>query len=66
MEIKISILWETMKSKESLSYVDTNGNYYIYCTTEAPNIEYSCVLQKDKSEAEDFEDNFKDSATALI
>lgn len=63
--IAITLSWDLMKGKGlPMKYTEANGNYYIYCSSESAS--YTCVIPKGDSDSDDFEDNYKNSATSLV
>lgn len=63
----ITLAWSPFRAKidssgSVIKYADARGNYYLYTTIDS--VDYVCVL--DKSNASDFETNYKAGATALI
>lgn len=63
MEIKAN--WTDVKSKElPISYVDRDGNYYLFITEEADR--YTCIIDKLSADAADFEANYKEAATSKL
>lgn len=63
----ITLQWQSFIEKVNQSdlvikYAAAQDNYYLY--TYQNDLEYVCVLPQDS--AEDFEQNYKSAATALI
>lgn len=52
-----------MSGKPNLSYVETNGNYYVYSIVDA--VEYTCVFTTGSSSGIDFNNNYRATAQNL-
>lgn len=62
MDIKVD--WPQMRNMADITYIDKNGNYYLFANRE--QIYLVCVLDKESKEASEFEKYYKSSATNII
>lgn len=61
----ITITWQKLKNKElPLSYVEANGNAYIYATSGS--VDFNCVIDLISEDGLDWTENYKDQATSLV
>lgn len=67
--IDIKTSWASFKAivdtyDSTISYVDKNGNYYLFTIHESNNL--TCILDKSSEDAEDFEDNYLTNSTLIL
>lgn len=61
--IRIHLPWDQMSSRGPFRYTEAHSNFYIFSGDD--QIEFSCVLDTDSSDAQDFRNNYADQSTSL-